>query len=325
MKKQTSKILYTVLLAFAGAVFISGLTPSKMGDTISWHRPFAVKSKIIAASAQLIPAVKDAQLNTESDISGAAKGQEARIIVNGRAIIIPVLMYHHVGNLTSEERAKDAIASDLTVSPADFESQVQYFHDLDFHSVSVNDLYQALVYGKQLPSRPIIFTFDDGYDDVFVNAVPILKKYGYAGSFAIATELLGRPTYAQWSDVIEAHNQGMEILSHTENHLDLTSKIYSDTDLRREIFDSKRILEQKLGSAVDFFVYPYGHHNPHIEDLVNQAGYKMAFTTEYGTQISEGSFLAEPRVRVHGEDGLAKLEKVIVGIERTDGQILNNP
>lgn len=219
---------------------------------------------------------------------------------------IPILMYHHVGPLVNE----DPMAQDLTVSSDDFEQQVIYFKRLGYESVTLAQIYANLHQGAALPARPIAFTFDDGYQDVFVNAVPILKQYGFVGSFAIATQLLGRPTYAVWDDVLMAQQQGMEIISHTENHLDLTSLKYSDEDLRREIFGSRQMLEEKLGQPVEFFVYPYGHHNAKVEALVREAGYKMALTTDYGTRITGSSLLAEPRVRVHGRDGLEKLKKI---------------
>jgi peptidoglycan/xylan/chitin deacetylase (PgdA/CDA1 family) len=224
-----------------------------------------------------------------------------------KGIRVPVLMYHHVGYVTD---ANNALENDLTVSPTDFEAQVVYFKNLGYQSVTLAEVYDNLTNGKPLPKKPIVFTFDDGYKDVFVNAIPILQKYGFTGTFAIATELLGRPTYAVWDDVIAAHNQGMEIVSHTENHLDLTSPVYSEADLHREIFDSKQKLEQELGVSVDFFVYPYGKYNQHVEDLLTQAGYKMAFTTAYSQYLNENNLLSEPRVRVHGGNGLEKLKKI---------------
>ena len=326
MTKQTKKILASSLIAVGGGLFIWGITPA---SSYAWgwqwrHKPAEAKVSTTASANNF----QSPLLYTSPEIDPAVTPTVTAVTsvnVKGKYIVIPVLMYHHIGDISLEQRDKDPIESDLTVSTADFESQVQYYHNLGFNTISVQQLYDALENNAELPARPIIFTFDDGYADVFTNAVPILEKYGYTGSFAIATELLGRPTYALWSDVIAAHNQGMEILSHTENHLDLTSKQYSEADLKREIFGSKLSLEQKLGAKVDFFVYPYGHHNQTVENLVAAAGYKMAFTTAYGTHISTGSMLSEPRVRVHGLQGLPKLKAAIAGIEHIAGQIRNNP
>ncbi len=240
-------------------------------------------------------------------------------IVN-KSLRVPVLMYHRVGI------PPDAASMDLTVSPADFEAQVKYFKDLGYKTVSLQQVYDALTGTVQLPGKPIVFTFDDGYQDVFTNAVPILEKYGYFGTFAIATNLLGRPTYAVWDDVITAVKLGMEIVSHTENHLDLSNPIYSEADLHREIFDSKKILEQKLGTVISFFVYPYGKYNYHVSELLVQAGYKMAFSTAYGIYLNSNNLLAEPRVRVHGQNGLERLKLIFSPVPKPQtAPALTNP
>lgn len=234
------------------------------------------------------------------------KPSQARQVkqVSGINLYVPILMYHHVGD------SFDQVAADLTVSPQDFEAQVKYFKESGYNSVTLKEAYNAFENKAALPSKPIVFTFDDGYEDAFVNAVPILKKYGYVGSFAIATELLGRPSYGVWNDVFFAKNQGMEIISHSENHLDLSKPIYSNDDLYREIYLSKQILEEKLGTQIDFFVYPYGRLNNTVEQMVRDAGYKMALTTEHGTNIRENYLFEGQRVRVHGQDGLLKLKKI---------------
>lgn len=246
------------------------------------------------------------------NLSSALAGSKADV----KAIRVPILMYHHVGPLLNPS------ATDLTVSPTDFEAQVQYFKNLGYQSVTLQQVYDALENKAILSSKPIVFTFDDGYKDVFENAIPILQKYNYSGTFAIATDLLGRPSYAVWDDVIAAQKAGMEIVSHTQNHLDLTNPIYSAADLYREIFDSKILLEQKLGIPVDFFVYPYGRSNQKVVDLVQQAGYKMAFTTAYGQEMRANALLNEPRVRVHGQDGLAKLKKIFEKQPKVNGAVI---
>jgi len=236
-------------------------------------------------------------------------------VSNSYLLKVPVLMYHHVGELKENATALDL---DLTVSPKNFEEQLNYFKQNGYESVSLSQVYLALTEGKTLPAKPVVFTFDDGWKDALQNAIPLLEKYGYTGSFAIATELLGRPDYSTWTDVMSAKNAGMEILSHSENHLDLTSAKYSDEDLRREIFDSKTKLELDLKTNVDFFVYPYGKLNQKAEEMVKQAGYKMAFTTAYGMDLSKDKLLEEPRVRVHGQNSLEKFKQLFEKVTRRD-------
>jgi len=311
--KPNERIFEAFVLAIFGVIVFLTLAPAKAYH-INLHWPAKHNSIAAATNSLSITVPNPNPIAVSTNLNPLPQSEEQDVAVPqanaDHALYVPVLMYHHVGEISTQERARDPIASDLTVSPSDFEAQVAYFHDRGFHSITMAQLYAALKNGSNLPSKPIIFTFDDGYKDVFVNAVPILQKYGYTGSFAIATELLGRPTYAVWSDVAAADKAGMEILSHSENHLDLTNKIYSEEDLHREIFDSKTVLESHLGHTVDFFVYPYGHYNYHVGELVAEAGYKMAFTTNYGVWIGKTNLVSEPRVRVHGVDGLSKLKSI---------------
>ncbi len=286
--------------------------PEGSVQTFSFTRPVVAQQTsenhdVSEVSSASLPLVQPSIAPAEIDDSPASPTAPDNL---GKSIRMPVLMYHHVAHLSEQQRAKDPLANDLTVDPADFEAQVKYFYDLGYHSITVNQLYLALTANEQLPSKPLIFTFDDGYMDDFTNAEPILKKYGYSGSFAIVTELLGHDGYANWSDIISADKSGMEILSHTENHLDLISSKYSQQDLNREIQGSKQKLESQLGHPVEYFIYPYGHTNLGVEALVQAAGYKLAFTTAYGMHQYQGKLLHEPRVRVHGVNGLQKLKTI---------------
>lgn len=294
--KVFKQLILVLLVGAIGLFLFHAPAPKKPPADLSLNQPPVV--------AVPIPEIKIPFVNLSSALAGSK--------VDVSAIRVPILMYHHVGYLTASDPGikYDQLAADLTVSPQDFEAQVLYFKALGYNPVSLKQVYESLQNGLALPSKPIVFTFDDGYKDVFDYAIPILQKYGYTGTFAIATSLLGRPGYAVWNDVVAAQNMGMEIVSHTENHLDLTNPIYSDADLYREIFDSKALLEQKLGIPVDFFVYPYGQSNQKVVDLVGQAGYKMALTTAFGTHVNKNSLLMTPRVRVHGQDGLDKLKQI---------------
>jgi peptidoglycan/xylan/chitin deacetylase (PgdA/CDA1 family) len=315
MKARTEPIqIAAVLLLLAAIVYMA--LPSRAVQGFSWRELFGIKKQVQPAKPQVITPVPITR--TITPLAAAAKKPSAKLegpipsnLDLGKSAKVLVLMYHHVGDLSIEKRQRDHTASDLTVSPTDFESQIKYFRDQGYKSITVQKLYDHLNTGEALPAKPIIFTFDDGYADVFANAIPTLQKYGYIGSFAIATELLGRPSYGVWDNVVAADRASMEILSHTENHLDLTSPVYSAADLRREIFGAKEILESKLGHPVNFFVYPYGHYNAHIEDLLDKAGYKMAFTTKFGTVMRSKTMLSEPRVRIHGINGLEKFRKLV--------------
>lgn len=220
---------------------------------------------------------------------------------------VPILMYHHVGFISGSGSALDR---SLTVSPHEFEEQILYLKQQGYQTVSLAAVYAALTTGGYLPNRAVVLTFDDGYKDVFENAVPILKKHGFMGTFAVSPALLEKEPYASWGEILRAYLEGMEIVSHSMNHIDLTNQKYSEEDLITELQGSKLFLESRLATSVDFFVYPYGKYNARALKIVEQAGYKMALTTEFGTIVNKNSLLTTPRVRVHGQNGLEKLKKV---------------
>ena len=294
-KLKLPMILLAVLIIFS----LLSVIPDSKEDSIK-----AATIEIITGSQpDLEPNLKETLPRAEKKILGTQTKQ----------IYLPILMYHHVGDLAADANPLDR---DLTVSSREFESQVKYFKAKGFESVTMSQAYEGIALSRPLPQKPIIFTFDDGFQDVFLNAVPILEKHGYVGIFAISTDLLGRPGYAVWNDVLIADQKGMEIVSHSMNHLDLTYSIYTDEDLTREIYGSKKQLEDKLNHKVEFFVYPYGEFNDKVVGMVGDAGYKMALTTQFGEWVNPENFLLTPRVRVHGYDGLAKLQKIFEPAQR---------
>src|SRR5579864_2042437 len=124
--------------------------------------------------------------NVQSPKTGAIKSAATRqkstpvLQTDDVSLKLPILMYHHVGSLPQNA---DATTKDLTVPAQNFLQQVKWLSDNGYHSVSLEDIYLYTHGQFQMPSKPVIFSFDDGYTDVFQNAVPVLKQYGYSGSF----------------------------------------------------------------------------------------------------------------------------------------------
>ncbi|MBI3732480.1 MAG: polysaccharide deacetylase family protein [Chloroflexi bacterium] len=210
---------------------------------------------------------------------------------------VPVLMYHHIA--IPPENA-DAIRLDLSVPPASFEEQMAYFAAQGYHAVKPADVYDAVVGGKPLPSNPIVFTFDDGYDDNYLNALPILKKFNFTGTFYIPTGLLARPGYMTWEQIALLEKSGMDIESHSVTHPSLKGK--TADFIRREAGQSKRALEAALGAPVQFFCYPAGAYDKTTIQVLQELGYLSATTTQAGAWQKPDEPYQWPRVRIHGKD-----------------------
>ena len=207
--------------------------------------------------------------------------------VNGPKVI--VLNYHKIDNMHIS----------LSVKPEDFERQMKYLAEHNFHSITPQELYAALVDGAELPENPVLITFDDGYMDNYTNAYPILKKYGLKATMFVITGFLDRaqPGYFTWGQAAEMEASGLiNIESHTVTHTSLTD--LTEEQVKMELERSKNDIERRLGKQVDFLAYPTGTYNLHIAALVKEAGYKGAFTVKYGNVDRASNVFAIERVPV---------------------------
>ena len=213
--------------------------------------------------------------------------------VNGPKVI--VLNYHKV----------DYMNHSLSVLPPDFEQQMAFLKDNGYHTVTPHEMYMAFTDGAPLPTNPVLITFDDGYADNYTYAYPILKKYDMKAAIFVITSLMGKPGYLTWGQAAEMEASGVvSIESHTVNHGSLTE--LTDEQVRYELTEAKHDIEQRLGKEVEFLAYPTGAYNLHIASLVQEAGYKGAFTVRYGNMDRAANFYAIERVPIfHTSDTFA--------------------
>ena len=212
---------------------------------------------------------------------------------------IPILTYHWIREMPGEE---DKAGQKLTVTPGNFERQMQWllergYQPVDFNALRANDL----------PAKPVIITFDDGYRDAYTTALPILQKFGFRGIFYIVPNWTSREQYLTWDQVKEISAAGMQIGSHTLTHANLTDKNLSPDQIKRQLTQSKKLIEDQIGQTVQDFCYPYGVVNNSAIDAVYGAGYKTATSTREGI-VKKGAYLLYlDRIRVHDDSDFDKL------------------
>ncbi|OGD86905.1 hypothetical protein A2Z23_01425 [Candidatus Curtissbacteria bacterium RBG_16_39_7] len=212
------------------------------------------------------------------------------------SINVPILTYHYIG---ANPNPADKARNSLSVDPFQFEQELEWLSQNGYQSITLEDLYENLTSLKELPPKPIILTFDDGYIDFYYNAYPILRKYNFSAVSFIPTGFVGRPGYMTWSMVEEISTRGgVEFESHGVNHKDLAS--LSEQELVRELEDSKKVLEEKTGRPVDFLAYPYGGFNQRVVQIVRKTGYKSAVSTISGEKQMGDELFALRRIRVPG-------------------------
>jgi peptidoglycan/xylan/chitin deacetylase (PgdA/CDA1 family) len=213
---------------------------------------------------------------------------------------VPVLFYHVINR-----PPPGTPEPELWVSGQDFAAQVAALARRGYHAVTLQQVYDAWHHGGLLPSKPIVFSFDDGYHSQYSNALPILRARGWPGVLNLEVKLLA--TDLRPPEVRAMIAAGWEIDAHTFTHPDLTTLPASR--LRQEVAGSREAIRRRFGVPVNFFCYPAGRFDPAAKAAVASAGYLGATTTEPGLASPAGSPFELRRVRVNGSDGVAGMER----------------
>lgn len=218
---------------------------------------------------------------------------------------VPILMYHYIRNAENESE----LGKNLSVSPENFAAQMKFLKDDNYASVKLADLAdpdrQAISRIYYEKKKPIVITFDDGYDDAYTQVFPVLKNDGFIGTFFLIKDYIGREGRLNEGQISEMQKAGMEFGSHTLSHPDLT-KISLD-DARSQIFGSK-------GEWLTF-CYPAGKFNGEVVNLVKEAGYLAAVTTKIGIARETSNLFELPRVRIEDTDVQAFADKISYAFE----------
>lgn len=197
---------------------------------------------------------------------------QSLIPIDPEKFYAPILLYHHI--------ADRKFQNSYYVSPKIFDEQMGWLKENGYHIISINNLYEAIFYKKELPEKPVVISFDDGVTDQFTNGLPILKKYGYTATFFIKLNNVGQGKGGlTWDQIRELKDADMTIGSHSMNHDNMT--IMSLNILNYEIKESKKILEENLGIRINYFSYPGGAYNKTTIKEVKSAGYLAAVTTKH--------------------------------------------
>ncbi|MEO0852530.1 MAG: polysaccharide deacetylase family protein, partial [Cyanobacteria bacterium J06648_11] len=215
---------------------------------------------------------------------------------------VPSLMYHDVVG-DYKQVWFDTTADELR---RDFEA----IQDAGATPISIDQFYAHLREGAELPEKPILLTFDDGYMGQYEFAYPLLKEFNYPATFFVQTGFVGVYTskdHFTWDQMREMEREGLvSIEPHTINHPPDLREL-DDAKLERELIESKRIMEAELGRTVNYLAYPTGYRDERVLEVTERAGYKMAFTMDKGFAGQSPSLLEVQRFNQY------KLGEALVG------------
>ena len=226
---------------------------------------------------------------------------------------VPILMYHAVAT------APNDATRELSVAPEAFTEQMAMIGDLGLTPVSTAELAASWRSGGPLPPRPVLITFDDGYEGVHRHALPVLAKHGFAATLFVSTGWIkgahdtggGLDTMLDWDQVRELADTGVEIGGHSHTHPQLDQ--LEDDRLRYELIHSKEIVSDELGTVPASFAYPYGYSSRRVREAVRETGYAQALAVGNGLARRRQGPYALRRVTVRRSTGIEEFERLLQG------------
>jgi len=208
-----------------------------------------------------------------------------------------ILIYHHVSESTP---------ASTSVSPAVFREHLQFFKDNNITVLQLDTALEAIKSGEPLPDKSIAITFDDGYKNIFDNAMPLLKEFGFPFTVFVATDPIdkGFGDMLTWDQLREMKKQGVIIANHSTDHGYLVRHRQRDVHwlaaTKENINAAQRRLEEELGSDIPkWFAYPYGEFNTELQQQIKEMGY-IGFAQHSGGVWSGSHMQALPRFAAAG-------------------------
>lgn len=196
---------------------------------------------------------------------------------NYKKYSVPILAYHKVDNDKSV----------YSVSEKVFDEQLNYLHKNGYKAITLEKM-QELMKNRQLgEEKYVVITFDDGYENNYTKALPILQKYNYPATIFVVTGSVGATNYLSPQQIMALSNAGIEIGSHTDRHLPLAT--LSLEEVERELIVSKQYLEYLTLKTVKYLAYPNGSYNDKISNILKKTGYEGALTGVDGVNEYDSS------------------------------------
>jgi peptidoglycan/xylan/chitin deacetylase (PgdA/CDA1 family) len=226
-------------------------------------------------------------------------------VVQRARVRIPVLVYHHVGPI------RPATLPALTVTPDRFEAQVKWLRHRGFTSITPS-LYSDWLQGPcDLPAKPVMITFDDGYEDNCEHAYPVLRRHGLGAVVFIVSGQIGGTNVWDQQQAPGMHRlmsaeqirywtgEGIEFGAHTRNHVDVSR--VTPHERWTELIGSRDDLQNLLGKPVCSFAYPYGFHDRASAEDVRKV-FSLGFTIDAGVNDERTDPCLLRRTVVHRRD-----------------------
>jgi peptidoglycan/xylan/chitin deacetylase (PgdA/CDA1 family) len=211
----------------------------------------------------------------------------------------------------------------INTSPRVFARQMRWLRQQGYRTMDLVDMHKAMKENRDL-SKTVVITFDDGYRDFYSDAFDVLKQCGFTATIFLATDRIQNEAasiegadYLTWSEVRELHQGGIRFGSHTVTHPDLRS--LGPERIEYELGYSKETIEQKLGSPVESFAYPFAFpeedkcFTQFLEGILENLGYENGVSTIIGRAKATNNYFYLPRLPVNTWDDTALFRAKLEG------------
>ena len=223
-------------------------------------------------------------------------------------VSVPVLMYHEVSPSPHPAFRR------YTVTVRAFTRQMRWLAALGYGTIDLDTLVRARQGRGALPRRPVVITFDDGFQGCADHAVPVLRAHGFTAAFYLVTGLVGATSrwlraelgmelpLMDWGTIRALAAEGFQCGAHSVTHPRLSG--LEPSRRRAELVDARKRLEDELERPVLHLAYPYGAYDAAVRAATAEAGYVTACSTRAGLSGADDDLLALRRVTVYGHDSL---------------------
>jgi peptidoglycan/xylan/chitin deacetylase (PgdA/CDA1 family) len=265
---------------------------------------------------------------TISEFKSNPNRTDGRMLVS-RNVNVPILTYHSI----------DTSGSVISTKPEVFRSQMEHLSENGYQVVTLNHLIRELTKSDSDLTKTVAITFDDGFQNFYTSAFPVLEEYGFKATVFLVTDFCGKTNdwagnpkdfplskVLSWTEIRELNKHGIEFGGHTLTHPDLTK--IPEFQLEKEIKDSKAQIEDSIGCEVTTFAYPFGKFNAKVKETVEKS-YEAACSVTLG-KVHQGSdffglervdayYLADLRIFSHisskSFDGYLRIRQFIRNIK----------
>ncbi|MEP6901087.1 MAG: polysaccharide deacetylase family protein [Actinomycetota bacterium] len=213
-----------------------------------------------------------------------------------QTVKLPILTYHSI----------DESGAVISTAPEVFRRQMNFLGETGYNVVSLDKLLNSLIDEKPFSAKTVALTFDDGFQNFYTTAFPVLEQYGFKATVFLVTDYCGkyndwagnppdlpRSKVLAWNEIKELNKYGIEFGSHTRTHPDLTQISFDRAE--GEMVESKAVIEDSLGCPVTTFAYPFGKYNQPVKKTAEKT-FQAACSTNLGKVECKSDFFSLARI-----------------------------